>query len=891
MNKIRFLITLIVLKILVPNSLQAQTISGIIESSYGEKIPLASVIVKDSMTAGIKEFTIAYNGQYTISLKREYKKIIIEVSANKYRKEFLKVDTLSKNRSYTYNFILQKEQSAPLKEVIVTAKARPFQIKGDTVKYNVGAYKDGSERKIEDIIKKLPGIEVNETTGEITYKGKSIETVKLEGDDLFGSNYTIGTRNINVNMVDEIQAVENYSSNPLLKGIESGDKVALNLKLKKGKMDFSGDLSVGNGVFETGKIVNDDGANILGISKNFKSFGTLSYNNIGVNNSPFDYFSYNPSIEEIKETDFIAKKIIPETYFPNSFDDKRANANNAWFGNYNAVVKANKRLSVKTNLYYINDRITSNQHFETNNFIDSQTLLTSDKYNIQKKPEQYRGDLELKYNTSKNSLLEYKLILSNESINTFTNVLQNKISNYETELKTKNSTIRQSLLFTQRISNKKAFQVQWNYSDNKIPENFYLVPAVYRPQFYDANNQYSNFGKTITSLQSVFLGSTSKTKYRFSIGGNAEKNPFQSSLAVTNNAATSAIDSFANSITQKKYSLYNLGVYNIILGRWKISPSYSLSYLQQALVNNITNKKTDRDNVIFEPAFALKYKLNEVSGLLGNISYKQKPFSEEYLFNNPVYISNRATINNEPSLQLQKTLSCGFFYLMNNLFKQFQLNIGASYNKSGGGYFSNIFIQENSTQIQYFYLHQSNESINVNFLVEKYMAPLASTIRLKSNYSIFNYKNIVNNSDLRNNNNQFFGSELFMKTAFDLKINFENITHYNKISSRSDKTVSFANESINNTFKVIVKPDSRYFILLSSDYFLPNLKNSREHYLFLDASLRFTPKSKKFEINFTAKNILNNATFTQVETNDYSTTFFQTNLIPRYVMLSVSHNF
>jgi hypothetical protein len=79
----------------------------------------------------------------------------------------------------------------------------------------------------------LPGIEVNDKTGEITYKGKPIETVNLEGDNLFGFNYAIGTKNINVDMVEEVQVIENFSANPLLKGIDSNDKVALNLKLKR----------------------------------------------------------------------------------------------------------------------------------------------------------------------------------------------------------------------------------------------------------------------------------------------------------------------------------------------------------------------------------------------------------------------------------------------------------------------------------------------------------------------------------------------------------------------------------------------------------------------------------------------------------------------------------
>lgn len=244
-----------------------------------------------------------------------------------------------KGTTYNIDFTLSKERVKVLKEVVITSNKKPFIIKQDTVKYNVSTYRDGSERKIEDIIKKMPGIEVNEKSGEIKYKGKSIENGQLEGDDLFGSNYALGTKNISVDMVEQVQAIENYSAYPLLKGIENGDKVALNLKLKKGKMDFSGNADYGSGFFSDNEQAYNIGTNILGISKNYKSFGTLSYNNVGTNDTLFDYFGFNFSTEQVKERNFFAKKLIPETIFTTPLYDNRANINNSIFGNYNSIFK------------------------------------------------------------------------------------------------------------------------------------------------------------------------------------------------------------------------------------------------------------------------------------------------------------------------------------------------------------------------------------------------------------------------------------------------------------------------------------------------------------------------------------------------------------------------
>ncbi|MBL4939385.1 MAG: hypothetical protein JKY16_03770, partial [Lutibacter sp.] len=338
--------------------LHSQTLKGTVTTNNNELVSVSNILIKNS-DGNILEYTFSKKGIYQITLKKEYQDVLIEIHAYGYLKETHIIEKPNKNKTYNINFILTKDTVTRLEEVIVRAKKRPFVIKKDTVNYNVNSYRDGSERKIEDLIKKLPGIEVNTSTGEIKYKGKSVETVLLEGDNLFGYNYSLGTKNINVDMVEQVQAIENYSENPLLKDIENGDKAALNLTLKKGKIDFSGNIDLGFGVFDKGKQALNINSNILGITKNYKSFATLAYNNIGINHSPFDYFGFSINLEQLKEKDFFADKIISETSFFNILDDKRVNINNQYFGNYNAVFKINKRLKIKTNLYYVNDKITS----------------------------------------------------------------------------------------------------------------------------------------------------------------------------------------------------------------------------------------------------------------------------------------------------------------------------------------------------------------------------------------------------------------------------------------------------------------------------------------------------------------------------------------------------
>jgi len=776
------------------------------------------------------------------------------------------------------------KRTTVLDEVIVTSKKRPFTIKKDTVKFSVERYTDGSERKIEEVIKKLPGIQVDERLGEIKYKGKSIETVLLDGDNLFGFNYTLGTKNINVDMVEQIEAINNYSENHLLKGIEQGGKVSLNLKLKKGKTDLSGNFDVGLGLQNEKKDVLNINSNLLMINKKVKSFSTLSRNNIGVNHSPFDYFSFNLNIEQLLESNYTARKIISETRFSNLLGDIRVNINNQFFGSYNTIFKLTPKLNVKTNLYYLKDRITTNQLFENQFKINENSFNTSDNAFITKKPQQYRGDVKVKYNTSKTSLLEYNLRIRQENIETQTEIIQNQTDEFSSFLRTEDFYLKQHLLFTKKISKRKAVQISLFHSFNNLPQTFRIAPSLFND---NAKNdiQQNEFRKTFLQGKAIFLGSGKKDKYTFTVGTNLNYSPFVSQLLNSEQIISE------NNFDYIQSNIYNTIVYSFNRGDWQVSPSYSIRFLSQNLNQNIENQEQNQNNFVFEPALRIKYALNSISFLATTLGYNQSTNAEQYFFLNQVLINNRTTIENLPSLELQNSQRYSLLYFNNDLYNQFQLNANVSYQKSTGIFFTNQNITENTTQIKYFFLPQDNSNWNVNMQVSKYIPFTESTVELTSNYSISNFRNIVNNSELRQNKNQWFSNSFFWKTSLDSPINFENKFTYQYSNSESENQSAFINKSWQNNFKTVIKPNKKWILILSSDYYLPNINQKEERIIFFDVTLRHRPESKKLEASFLIRNLTNEKKIEQVQTSEISTTIFRSNLLPRYFLLNLTWNF
>jgi hypothetical protein len=466
-----------------------------------------------------------------------------------------------------------------------------------------------------------------------------------------------------------------------------------------------------------------------------------------------------------------------------------------------------------------------------------------------------------------------------------TGILQNTSKNYYSKLGTNDFNFNQTVLFTRKISKTNVLQLSLIKSINNVPQNFFLTSQSNDSLDFMNFSQFSGFSKNITTFQSALLGRTKKNKYTFSVGTIFEKNHLQSNLIVNNINN----NEFTNNSVYNKYSIYNKGTYEINFHKWKFSPSYTLNHLQQKLTNNPQNLY--KSSFFIEPTLSVRYKFNSISGILGKINYAQKTLSEIYLFNHPINISNRMNIENSHILKLQKVSSLGIIYLTNNLYKQFRLNLGINSSIIKGNFFPDIHLNENTTQVKYFYLPESIKNTNINFLIEKYIPLLESNIRVESNYSLSMYKNIVNNSDLRNNNNTSTSSKLFLKTNFESKINFENEILFTHNISKSSNLQKNINNFINNSFKVVVKPNKNWLLLSAIDYYLPNALNSKERILFLDGTIRYTPKHKKYELSLVGKNITNNLFFTQINTSDFSLNYFQTNLIPMYIMINLNYSF
>lgn len=109
-----------------------------------------------------------------------------------------------------------------LKEVEVKGTAAQMVVKGDTLEYNATAFKVQENAVVEDLLKRLPGVEVS-ADGKITVNGQEVSKIRVDGKKFFDGDSEMATKNIPAEMIDKIQVLEQKSDMALLTGFEDGD--------------------------------------------------------------------------------------------------------------------------------------------------------------------------------------------------------------------------------------------------------------------------------------------------------------------------------------------------------------------------------------------------------------------------------------------------------------------------------------------------------------------------------------------------------------------------------------------------------------------------------------------------------------------------------------------
>ena len=266
------------------------TVSGrVVEEDTKEPVEMATVqllaLPDSTQAAGI---TTQKQGAFTLP-KVKAGKYVLKISYIGFITQNIPLQLSEKAPAKNIGTIELQSDAVMLSEAVITAEAPPVTVKADTTEYNASAYRVAEGAMLEELVKKIPGAEVDKD-GKITLNGKEIKKIMVDGKEFFSDDPSVSMKNLPANMVEKVKAYDKKSDMARITGIDDGEEEAvLDLTVKKGmKKGWIGNLIAGYGSderYEAGAMVSrfkdDASISIIGAANNTNNKGFSEFGDAG----------------------------------------------------------------------------------------------------------------------------------------------------------------------------------------------------------------------------------------------------------------------------------------------------------------------------------------------------------------------------------------------------------------------------------------------------------------------------------------------------------------------------------------------------------------------------------------------------------------------------------
>ncbi len=868
---------LYILLLFLPLHISAQTIiSGVIRYSDNSKpVDGVNVMLQDTTQRFMYGFSLTNaEGSYSIECKQKINHLIIAVSG------FNIKATQKIIENHTQQIDLLVETSA-LKIREVTVKADPITRQSDTLTYVVESFKSVADKSIGDVIKKMPGIEV-ESSGQINYNGKAINKFYIEGMDMLEGRYGVATNNVQAKDIASVQVFENHQPIKALSDLVKTDQAALNLKLKENaKGTWNGTLQLGAGYKP---MMWNAEATAMSFGRKFQTISTYKTNNSGDDVSS-ELISFFDGMSSASSIIGISIPSLP------SLNKNRYLDNNVHSVSINTINKFSDDVEFTTNSKYTHDTQKSKGSSSTTYYLPNEdpfsvTELTS----ATQQSDNVEVALQLRKN-SKQQYLREKLTLSGEWLNDLGQVVSDDDIVGQTFEMPKLSA-KNNISLIQRFGN---YSVNFN-SDTEYSSQSALLavsPMLY-PEVFGSPEGYPDAiqsldDRTFTTNNRAYASLTHKNwSFFLNVGANAEIKNMESELAATSSdgASLGSIDSMRNEIYWRKLTLsvspsvtYDLG------DALNLSLAFPLNFVNLHTEDRINVESVGDNMLLLSPSLRAQSNLTYNLKLSAGASYSEN-MGDLYDNYNGYIMSNYRTIaskdgdlSHSATQYYNASLSYGDAILA--LFG----SLNASYSHTERNLLYGTTYDGSLLTIDSYAIDHAADYYSLSASASKRIDGIATTVSVKGGY-IQSLSEMLVQSELQDYRYDNLSAGFGINTRFTRKITLDYAAAYSQSTSYIDGItltpidVFTQDAALNFTIK-----EKTICRIAGEHYYNAAIGGDDANMFFLDASLRYS--TKKVEYSIEARNLLNTKTFsnaTQSSNYDYRYSY---SLRPCSVMFKV----
>ena len=885
MGKIK-LFLLIYLFFFLKNYNYSQTkIIGSVKDTQSKLIS-ANIILKDSINK-IIEYTYSSNkGKYKISTIKKGK-LKLTFSSLGYKTKTVLV-AIRDEKEIKVDVILE-EKSFELNEIII-ASEKDIKIKKDTITFKTKFFTNGTEKTVEGLLKKIPGLQID-NQGTIKIGNQEIEKLMIDGDDLFEKGYKILSKNMPAYPIEEVEVLKRYSNNRLLKGVEESNKVALNLKMnEKSKRIWFGNTTVGLGndnFYELkGNLMNFGKKNKYYFLTNLNSIGEDATGNIESFIRPF----------RNNEAGFIGdnaqvRNLLSLSSSSLIFKKSRTKFNNAELLSLNAIFNPTKKIKIKTLGFFNWDEIdffrNSTDVFNANNT----NFINTEDYSLRNKKVIGFGKIDVTYNIGKTKMLETTTKYNSGNYNANANLIFNEKSTLE-NLENNNTLLDQKINYTNKFKDTKVLLLTSRFINEVTPQKYTLNQFLYKDLFpsINANNiaQKSTNKMFFAGVNAHLLDRKTKGNLlELQIGNEFRKDKLSTIFSLLEDRL---VLEYPNDYQNKTSYLVN-NSYLKAKYRYKIKDFAVVGKLNfHQLYNRFKNNLETKEETPFyiNPSIGFDWKINDKNKIMSSYSYNYKNASILDVYDNFVLTGFRSFNKGIGNFSQLNSTNFLFNYQLGNWSERFFANTFFIYNRNYDFYSTNSIIEQNYS-ISEKILIKNSDFFSLNTNLDYYFNLISSNLKINLGYSQNNYKNIINNSNLRKitSNNYNYGFEI--RSSFSGLFNYHLGSKWNTNTVETTLKNSFTD---NNSFlDLSLKFNTNFDVEVKSErYFFGSLQNNNI-YKFLDLNANYKILKNKINLSLIAKNLLNTKTFRSFSISDFGTSTIEYRLLPRNIILKIEYRF
>lgn len=235
-----------------------------------DQVPIMGVHVTYSMphSSIVQGYSLTdENGRFMLPISSAPDSVMLTLKHMGYEEKQVMLDGKTANLVFTLH-------SKPLQLSTVVVSSPPVYQRGDTLHYSIDSFTSKEDRVIADVIKKLPGVEMD--GDKILYQGKPIQRYYINGLDLLEGRYGLANNNLPVEAVRKVQVIENDQPIKVLDSLVFSDRASLNVQLKKLTTTGTGKVGLG-----ASPALWDVSIAPMTFSKNFQAINVLQGNNVG----------------------------------------------------------------------------------------------------------------------------------------------------------------------------------------------------------------------------------------------------------------------------------------------------------------------------------------------------------------------------------------------------------------------------------------------------------------------------------------------------------------------------------------------------------------------------------------------------------------------------------